>query len=255
MAGADGADSAGVTGPSALVKRRQDLLARDDLIAGPARGAADVHVFDESQLGIETTRFGKERQEFAVVHAADDNRVDLESGKDARRSLETRADPPEFVCSREAQEGVAIERVEADGDPLQASRAQRLSLIGEQDAVGRERQILHAVDGGQLRDQGREIAPEQWFPASETHPAHAEPHEHLRQPDDLFEVEDVALRQPAVLRLRHAVEAAEVAAVRHRQAKAGQRPLERVDGGAHRPSSAFNCALWRMTCAVSQSPI
>ena len=64
---------------------------------------------------------------------------------------------------------------------------------------------------------------------------HAEVDEHARDPLDLLEREELAARQEAVLvaedLLRHAVHAAEVAAVGDRDPQVADRPAEGVDDG------------------------
>jgi hypothetical protein len=67
-------------------------------------------------------------------------------------------------------------------------------------------------------NQVRQIAPQERLPAREANLVDAERGEDVDQTFDLLEVENVFSRQPHVIRLRHAVTAAEVAPVRDRHA-------------------------------------
>ena len=78
-AGALVSSTIGVIGPYSLAERRQHLLARHDALARPLRGAADVHVFDEANLGADALRVLEQRHELVVVRAADDHRVELDA--------------------------------------------------------------------------------------------------------------------------------------------------------------------------------
>ena len=60
---------------------------------------------------------------------------------------------------------------------------------------------------------------------------------------DLLEGEQALARQPDVVRLRHAVLAAQVAAIGDRDAQAAQRPAEAIDGAASTPSLSLNAAI------------
>src|SRR5687768_4238737 len=76
--------------------------------------------------------------------------------------------------------------------------------------------------------EGHDVAPHERLAAGEAELAHAALDEHRAEAVELLEGEEVALREEMHV-LRHAVEAAEVAAVRHRDAQIGDRPPERID--------------------------
>src|SRR5262245_42270555 len=67
--------------------------------------------------------------------------------------------------------------------------------------------------------------------SSESHLRRTEAGEYPGEPGQLFEREDRLAWKPGVVRLRHAIAAAEVAAIGHREAQAAERPRE---GIAHR---------------------
>ena len=81
-------------------------------------------------------------------------------------------------------------------------------------------------------DQLGQVATEQRFPSRDPHPVDAERDERVSQCGNFFEVEDALARQPGVVRLGHAVLAAQVAAVGDGDAKTAQRPREPVEGQA-----------------------
>ena len=103
-----------------------------------------------------------------------------------------------------------------------------VDLIGEQDAVGREREIGEALLRRQQAHQHIEITAQQRLAARESEPVHAERQEDVDERADLLEVQDVLARQPHVLFLRHAVLAAEVAAVGDRQPQVFQRTVQEI---------------------------
>jgi hypothetical protein len=102
-------------------------------------------------------------------------------------------------------------------------------MIGQEHAVGRHRQVADARPRRETGDKGRKVAPQERLSARETHLVDAKIEEHIHQPLDFLELEDVLARQPHVLRLRHAVAAPEVAAVGDRQPQVAERALELVE--------------------------
>ncbi len=77
-------------------------------------------------------------------------------------------------------------------------------------------------------EEVHDIAPHQGLAAGDPQLAHAAIDEDAAEAVELFERQQVALGQELHV-LGHAVGAAEVAAIRHRDAQVGDRPLERVD--------------------------
>src|SRR6185436_9752574 len=82
--------------------------------------------------------------------------------------------------------------------------------------------------GNQL-DQARQVAAEQRLTTGNADAVDAQGGEGVDEAGDLFEVEDAFARQPGVVRLRHAVLAAQVAPVRDRNAQAAQPAAETID--------------------------
>lgn len=131
------------TGPNAGGDPFEHRRARHDAFGPPVGGAADVSVLDEAQLGAVAARVVEQGRQLAVVDAGDHHRVELqlrEAGT-ARRRGDAVEHPAEVVAPRQHAERVAIERVEADRDPVQAGRAQRRGMLAQQHAVAGHRQV------------------------------------------------------------------------------------------------------------------
>ena len=85
-----------------------------------------------------------------------------------------------------------------------------------------------------MRDQALEVAAQQRLAAGETDLLDSDPDELAREPLDLLEGQELlAVEEPIAASedlLRHAVDAAEVAAIRHRDPEIAQWASERVHG-------------------------
>ena len=105
-------------------------------------------------------------------------------------------------------------------------------LLREQDAVGREREIVDAVDSGQLAHEVREPGAQQRLAAREPQFRHAEPGGQPRDPRDFLEGQALGRLQELVALViglaRHAVGAAEIAAVHDRDPQVVHRPAQPV---------------------------
>ena len=80
-------------------------------------------------------------------------------------------------------------------------RPAALQLAGvarQQHAVGGERHVLDAGDGGEIADEIGEVGAQQRLAAGEAELAHAEPHEQPRQPHDLLERQPLVRAEEAV---------------------------------------------------------
>ena len=108
---------------------------------------------------------------------------------------------------------------------------QRRRLLRQQRAVGGERQV-EARDLREHRHQALQVAPHQRLAAGEADFLHAEAGEQARQARDLLEREHFVVRDELEVVVehlaRHAVHAAEVAAVGDRNAQVAQAAPERV---------------------------
>ena len=81
---------------------------------------------------------------------------------------------------------------------------------------------------GQAFNQPHDAAPDQGLATGQAQLAHALADEGAAQPVELFQRQQLLLGQEGHL-LGHAVDAAEIAAIRHGDAQIGDRPAERVD--------------------------
>ncbi len=258
---ADGVDQADLTGPVDVAVARGDLAVasgrerferpargdpsddlggRHDLRARPAVGRADVHVLDETQRLRAAAEVLGHRRHAALVEAASHDHVDLhgiEPGRDGRvDALEHARRRDRRVADR--LERLVVERVEADRDAAEAGVGERPGLAREQQAVGGQRNVVDSVDPGKHRDKPLEVAAQQRLAAGQPQLVDSLRRQHARQPRDLLEAQQLAAGQEHMARAvdltRHAVAAAQVAAICHRDAQVTQRPIEQVE---HAPGS------------------
>src|SRR5206468_5918466 len=158
----------------------------------------------------------------------------------------------ERVASRHVLEGVHAERVERDVDALEARVLERLRLLAQEDAVGRHRDVERRVDRIDHPDQLLELDPHQRLAAGDADGTDAVPlDEDPRQAHDLLEAQDVLARQPLQPLRRHAVDAAEVAAVGDRDPKVVGDPPIRVEEPAWH--LADDRARWGTSTSWSRS--
>jgi hypothetical protein len=163
----------------------------------------------------------QEIDDAAVVDAALHHDVDLHRRQPRLgRRIDGRQDggDGEVDVVHAAERGV-VERVEADGDAVQAGVAQHARFLRrEERAVGGECKILHPANAGQHLHQALEVAPQQRFAAGEADLLRPLAHEEARHAGDLLEGQQRGARQVAVPRrpedlFRHAVRAAKVTPV------------------------------------------
>src|SRR5262245_33584851 len=210
-------------------QRLEHLGTAHDLLHRPVRRAADVHVLDESHLGQHRLAELDQISQLVVVDAAHDDRVELRAGEpDGPQRGNALEDLCVVGAPCEPRETVGAKRVEAHGDAVQTGCLQRPCLPGEQDAVGRDREIAQARFRGQEADEAVHVAPQERLAPGEPDLVDAQVHEHVGQRADLLEVQDLLARKPDVVLFRHAVCAPQVAAVGDRDPKIPEGPLERV---------------------------
>jgi hypothetical protein len=117
---------------------------------------------------------------------------------------------------------------------------------GEQAAVGGERKILDAVDRNEARHQAGQVLAQQRFAAGDAQLAHAQAREAANQRFDFVEGKPGRRIEAVVVGnaiRRHAIRAAEVARIDHRQAQVAQRPSKAVmQGGGRVRHGAHVCS-------------
>src|SRR5215218_1802077 len=119
----------------------------------------------------------------------------------------------ERVATSELEEAVGGERVERHVDAPQPGRYEVADLLLEQVAVGRERQVVAVRDRAQLLDQPPQLLAHERLAAGQPHVVHAHLAQHAHEPLDLLVGEQRVAVEPRQPLGRHAVRAAEVAAV------------------------------------------
>ena len=162
--------------------------------------------------------------QLVVVHAVDDDGVDLEPAEEAMRGGDAGVDGRQLVEARQRAEAIGVQRVEADGDAAQAraSGARRAWSASRTPLVVSARSASPGL-AASIADERRQVAAQERLAAGQAQPVHAERDEDVDERADLLEVQDVLARQPGVVLLRHAVRAAQVAAVGDRQPQVAQR--------------------------------
>ena len=133
--------------------------------------------------------------------------------------LEATQNLRERVAPRDFREALALQRVDRDVEPIDARRNERLGVAFEQIAIRRQRKLVEARDRREHLDQPWEVAAHERLAAGQPDGAHAELHEHADEPRDLLEAQQLLAFEPLESLRRHAVAAAEVAAVRYRKAQ------------------------------------
>ena len=225
-------DLAPVGGLDRLQRQRgvdaaQDLRARHDVVEAPAVAGAHVHVLDEAQAVAAAVEVPRQVDQRVVVDAAAHDGVDLDRRQAGRRR---RVDAGQHL--RDGRLGVVhgpedgvVDAVQADGDAVEPRRREVRRLRRQQRAVGRQRD-LQAGQGAQHRDQRRQAAAQQRLAARQAQLAQPASVQLRHDAGDLLEAEDLVAGQELEVGAedlaRHAVAAAEVAAVGDRHAQVAQ---------------------------------
>ena len=111
-----------------------------------------------------------------------------------------------------------IQRVETEVDAIEPRLTKWLSQRGELDAIGRQHDLLDAVDGLELTHEPDDAAPHEGLATREADLAHAEAREGPRHAHNFVKGQNILMAQFLNARRRHAILAAQVAAVGQRDA-------------------------------------
>ena len=239
IVGADGLD-----GPL-CADHPDHLRGGNDVGHAPAVGGAHVHVLDEAGDDARVAEVFADADDFGLVHSALDDGVDL----DAKAHVGRKPDVVEHFGGGkahvvEALEDAFVERVEADRDAVEARVAQGLRLLVKDGGVRRERDVDVAAVGrpepAQFCDKFLEALSEQGLAAREAQLLDAVGDHDARDAQDFLEGEELGVGEKGVgiaeLLLGHAVAAAEVAVVGHRDAQVPQGASAGVGPVAYRAS-------------------
>ena len=192
-------------------------------------------------------KWPRQLEDRVLVDASLDHRVDLHRQPGGGG----RVDPLEDALDREVDvvqrpEGLVVERVEADRDSAQPGVGEGTGLLRQQRAVRRQREV--DVERRERLEQPLELAAEQRLAARDPDLLDAARDEDPRQALELLEGEQLLALEEAVVPsedlLRHAVDAAEVAAVGDGDPQVPERPAERVQsvhGIESTPKGAGSC--------------
>ena len=88
---------------------------------------------------------------------------------------------------------------------VQPGVLERLGLLGQQDAVGRQGDVANALDRRQPLDQLRQFRPHQRLAAGQPQLVDAQRRHDADEPLDLLERQDFAPRQEPHILIRHAI--------------------------------------------------
>jgi hypothetical protein len=146
-----------------------------------------------------------------------------------------RIDPFDHIVERapagNGAEFVGVERVERHVDTAHAVGGELGGILGELRAVGGQRQLVKPLGSKMPREraeQGRDAAADQRFAASQAKLAHPAPDEGRAQPVEFLECQQIGFGQERHM-FRHAIDTAEIAAIRHRDTQIGNLAAERID--------------------------
>jgi hypothetical protein len=139
------------------------------------------------------------------------------------------------AAPRDLGEFLLVQRIERDIEPLDPSLGQSTRMAPELAAIGGDSQLFESVaevaaDG---LHQFHDVAPDQGLAAGQPHLLHPAPDEGRDDGVDLLKAQHVLFGQERHV-LGHAVGAAEIAAIGHRQAEIRDRPTVAVDERAGR---------------------
>ena len=185
--------------------------------------------------------------DFVFIDALERHGVDLHLQTGGKRRVNAGQHLVEIAPARDGAELVGIQRVERNIDALDAVRLELGGVFFQLRGVGGEREFLEGPAremARQRRNQRHDAAPHQRLAAGQAQLAHALGDERAAQPVEFLQAEQVGLRQERHV-LRHAIDAAEIAAVGHRNAQIGDGAMKRVDQRARAVSRARRDQVWR----------
>src|SRR6056297_3483048 len=195
---------------------------------------ADVHVLDETYHHARVAEPLQQGIDAPLVESPLHHRVDLD-GLQPRLDggINTFQDPlRRAATAAHAPERRFVQGIQADGDAIEARALKSRRMLGEQNPVGGESEVLDALNQAQLTDEVDQPRTQQGLAAGESQLGHAARHEQARKPDDLLEREALVrvqeLEVAVVLVLRHAIRATEIATVHDRDPQVAQRPAAAI---------------------------
>ena len=178
------------------------------------------HNLDKAQVPAGLHRLPGQVNHLVVVHPPHDDGVDLDRLQPRRvRRLQPGQHVLQPAQPRDGVEPFRVERIQADVDPVQAGGGQFVGVAGQQDAVGRHRQVVNAGDAGQGAHQVNDSGPRQRLPAGQAYLADAQLSPRPDDGLDFLVAQYLLVRPPGDPLRRHTVDTAQVAAVSDRDAQ------------------------------------
>ena len=221
-----------------LPYRFQNFCRRHHIVHAPAVAGTDIHEFDEAQNNPRVAKVPDQRDDFALIHPAFDHHIDLDRRQpDALRCRDTfEHGGYRRLRIAHALKGFLAQCIEADGQTRQPGNLQRLCLPGQEQAIGGQGDfdglVFAAAQPGQRRDQVFDAVSEQRLAAGQTNLVYAELHKNAGESHDLFEAQQLGARQKNKILAenfaRHAVAAAQIAAVGNGYAQVAQGSLQGI---------------------------
>ena len=205
--------------------------ARDERVRRQREVGARGHQLDEAHVPGPLAREGGEIRYLVVVGAPHQDDVQLDR-------LE-----PGVLCSREAGhhacggprppgervDAFRTQRVQGHVQAANARGLERAGVLVQEDGVSGEREVVDARDARDHAREGGHVAAHERLAARDAHAAQAERRHGADDARDLFVREQLVPAQPRQALLGHAVDTAEVALVRHRDAQVLDAAAEPVD--------------------------
>ena len=216
----------------ALGEPRAHDRERQILVEPAFADLAERHHLDQRQIHAAAMRPFDQPRKFVLVDALERDRVDLDLQAGGLRGVDAGEHLVQRPPARDGAEFLGIERVERDVDAPDAGRALSSSAyLASCEPLVVERQFVERAGAQMARQRGDErhdAAAHQRLAAGEAQFAHAARDEGRAQPVELLQREHIGLRQKGHV-FRHAIDAAEIAAVGHRDAQIGDGAAERID--------------------------
>ena len=178
---------------------------------------------------------GDEVVQLVLVDALERDGVDLDPEPGLDRGVDAVHHLGEAAPAGDLRELRGVEGVERDVDPPDAAVGELGREAAELAAVGGQRQLLERAGLEVARhgaEEGHDALADQRLAAGDPELLDTEADEGRAEPVELLERQQLGLGQELHV-LGHAVDAAEVAAVGHRDAQVGDRARERVDQAWH----------------------
>ena len=174
---------------------------------------ADGHVFDKAQVNGTVDREPREGRH-VLVEAADDHAVDLNRLKaPSKRRIDAGHGLLEPAQARDLSKECGVERVERNVDAVEPGVFELRRQLGQQCAVGGERDVLDLRDRADVANERDDAAADQRLATRQTHAANALPRHQAHKAGDFLGAEQLVVRAGRHAIGRHAVNAAEIALV------------------------------------------